>query len=282
MIRSTHVSVEVDLSNSRSSSFILEGAGDPSAVRTRRTLSACRSRVSIAMTGRTASAPRGVGRRRRERRPFLAATLGSALSTLLLVLLLLHAPAPARAHEDSSEPGHASADGTDGYVFEYHERPPPPPPAQPAHYVGGVYAHGQTWHGEIEVVCTVVIKPGAYLAITPGATISFRSDCDAEDAKLWGLTNPGGVNVSKPSIVVMKGAKLYAVGTAEEPIVFRPKNPDALDVHTGRYTRGAWGGVVVLGDARVGWNDADDAQLSSIDGTVIDKTNDADFAVRFF
>ena len=128
----------------------------------------------------------------------------------------------------------------------------------------------------------MVIKPGAYLAITPGATISFRSDCDAEDAKLWGLTNPGGVNVSKPSIVVMKGAKLYAKGTAEEPIVFRPKDPDALDVHTGRYTRGAWGGVVVLGDARVGWNDADDAQLSSIDGTVIDKTNDADFAVSFF
>ena len=121
----------VDLSNSRSSSFILEGAGDPSAVRTRRTLSACRSRVSIAMTGRAASAPRGVGRRRRERRPFLAATLGSALSTLLLVLLLLHAPAPARAHEDSSEPGHASADGTDGYVFEYHQRPPPPPMTRP-------------------------------------------------------------------------------------------------------------------------------------------------------
>ena len=40
------------------------------------------------MTGRTASVPRGVGRRRRDRRPFLAATLGSALSTLLLVLLL--------------------------------------------------------------------------------------------------------------------------------------------------------------------------------------------------
>ena len=84
----------VDLSNSRSSSFILEGAGDPSAVRTRRTLSACRSRVSIAMTGRTASAPRGVGRRRRERRPFLAAThsslsrLNGGLSRTRLVSLI--------------------------------------------------------------------------------------------------------------------------------------------------------------------------------------------------
>ena len=114
-------------------------------------------------------------------------------------------------------------------------------------------------------MCTVVVKPGAYLAITPGATIKFRPNCTYEDAKLWGLTDPGGVGVSKPSIVVMRGAKLYAAGTAEKPIVFRPRGPTDPDHpeggdhshHSGfrrRHVRGAWGGIVVMGTARVGWN----------------------------
>jgi len=248
------------------------------------------------MTGRMASAPRVSGLRRRGRRAFLPAVLGASLSTLLLVLALA-APKLARAHEDSEEEGHASPNGTHGYHFEYYDRPPPPPPAQPAHYVGGVYDknHSQTWHGEVEVVCTVVVKPGAYLAITPGATIKFRPNCTYEDAKLWGLTDPGGVGVSKPSIVVMRGAKLYAAGTAEKPIVFRPvdvdhshhshhsdDHSDHSDDHSdhseGGYVRGAWGGIVVMGTARVGWNAG--APTPDVE-TIVDRSGDAEFSAWY-
>jgi len=251
------------------------------------------------MTGRMASAPRVSGLRRRGRRAFLPAVLGASLSTLLLVLALA-APKLARAHEDSEEEGHASPNGTHGYHFEYYDRPPPPPPAQPTHYVGGVYDknHSQTWHGEVEVVCTVVVKPGAYLAITPGATIKFRPNCTYEDAKLWGLTDPGGVGVSKPSIVVMRGAKLYAAGTAEKPIVFRPvdvdhshhsdhsdHSDDHSDDHShhsdhseGGYVRGAWGGIVVMGTARVGWNAG--APTPDVE-TIVDRSGDAEFSAWY-
>ena len=232
------------------------------------------------MIGRAASAPRVSGLRRRGRRAFLPAVLGASLTTLLLVFALA-APKLARAHEDSEEEGHASPNGTHGYHFEYYDRPPPPPPAQPAHYVGGVYDknHSQTWHGEVEVVCTVVVKPGAYLAITPGATIKFRPNCTYEDAKLWGLKDPGGVGVSKPSIVVMRGAKLYAAGTAEKPIVFRPVDPDPnhLEGEGGErgHVRGAWGGIVVMGTARVGWN----VGATNVDvETIVDRSEDAEFA----
>ena len=229
------------------------------------------------MIGRAASAPRVSGLRRRGRRAFLPAVLGASLTTLLLVFALA-APKLARAHEDSEEEGHASPTG-DGYNFTYYDRPSPPPPAQPAHYVGGVYDknHSQTWHGEVEVVCTVVVKPGAYLAITPGATIKFRPNCTYEDAKLWGLTNPGGVNVSKPSIVVMRGAKLYAAGTAEKPIVFRPVDPDPDHPEGGEeggggHVRGAWGGIVVMGTARVGWN------VGATNETIVERSEGTEFA----
>ena len=236
------------------------------------------------MIGRAASAPRVSGLRRRGRRAFLPAVLGASLTTLLLVFALA-APKLARAHEDSEEEGHASPNGTHGYHFEYYDRPPPPPPAQPAHYVGGVYDknHSQTWHGEVEVVCTVVVKPGAYLAITPGATIKFRPNCTYEDAKLWGLTNPGGVNVSKPSIVVMRGAKLYAAGTAEKPIVSRPVDPDPDHPEGGEeggggHVRGAWGGIVVMGTARVGWNAG--APTPDVE-TIVDRSGDAEFSAWY-
>jgi hypothetical protein len=54
------------------------------------------------------------------------------------------------------------------------------------------------------VVCTVVIRPGAWLTIQPGTTIRVRGDCDSHEAMLWGLTNAGGAG-AKPSIIIMPG-----------------------------------------------------------------------------
>ena len=59
----------------------------------------------------------------------------------------------------------------------------------------------------------VVIRPGSWLTIQAGTTIRVREYCNSTEAEMWGLTNPGGGN-AKPAIIIMPGAKLYAVGGA--------------------------------------------------------------------
>ena len=77
----------------------------------------------------------------------------------------------------------------------------------------------------------------------------------------------------------MRGAKLYAAGTAEKPIVFRPVDPDPNHPEgeggEGGHVRGAWGGIVVMGTARVGWN----VGATNVDvETIVDRSEDAEFA----
>jgi len=73
----------------------------------------------------------------------------------------------------------------------------------------------------------VKVRPGATLTIEPGTTIF-------------------GDNQGDDYIVVMKGAKIIADGTAEEPIIFTSEialnDPTQADV-------GQWGGLTILGSA---------------------------------
>ncbi|MFV5701771.1 T9SS type A sorting domain-containing protein [Flavobacterium sp. XS2P12] len=55
-------------------------------------------------------------------------------------------------------------------------------------------------------------------------------------------------SVSSSALVITRGSKLIAIGTAAEPIVFTSKN------NAGSRVRGDWGGIVLLGKARYNTN----------------------------
>ena len=63
-------------------------------------------------------------------------------------------------------------------------------------------------------MCTVVIKEQLY--VEPGAVIRVRPNCSDVDARRWGMSNPGGVG-ALPSIIILPGASIHAVGTPSFP-----------------------------------------------------------------
>ncbi|MFM8513834.1 MAG: T9SS C-terminal target domain-containing protein, partial [Bacteroidota bacterium] len=70
------------------------------------------------------------------------------------------------------------------------------------------------------------IKDGATLTIEPGTIIK-------------------GDKASKATLIVSKTGKIFANGTATEPIVFTSNQP------AGQRTYGDWGGIVMLGNATI-------------------------------
>ncbi|AUX19964.1 hypothetical protein SOCEGT47_004210 [Sorangium cellulosum] len=83
---------------------------------------------------------------------------------------------------------------------------------------------------------TVLVTPGATLTIEKGTTLLGDSD----------PLSPG-------ILAIQPGAKLVAVGTPEEPIVFTSALPEGLR------ERGDWGGVILLGRAPANLRDAEGA-----------------------
>lgn len=82
-----------------------------------------------------------------------------------------------------------------------------------------------TWSGVVLLKNKVYVKNGATLTIAPGTIIR-------------------GDDVTLGTLIITKGSKIYANGTASQPIVFT-SNADAPD-----RTAGDWGGLVLLGAAR--------------------------------
>ena len=76
-----------------------------------------------------------------------------------------------------------------------------------------------------------------YVYVTNGATLTIDP----------GVIVKGDKN-SKGSLIVERGAKLIAVGTASQPIVFTSNQP------AGNRSYGDWGGVILCGKAPVNWN----------------------------
>jgi hypothetical protein len=79
----------------------------------------------------------------------------------------------------------------------------------------------------------VFVTNGATLTIEPGTVIKGRVR-PAQDAS---------------ALVIARGAKIMAEGTAQEPIIFTAA-ADNLNGNLGQNDRGLWGGVVILGRAR--------------------------------
>lgn len=83
-----------------------------------------------------------------------------------------------------------------------------------------------TWSGEIELTKQIAVTNNAVLTITPGTVIKGQYTGDPNTAT---------------ALVITKGAKIMAEGTADNPIVFTAKNGQV----------GGWGGLILLGEAPI-------------------------------
>lgn len=81
-----------------------------------------------------------------------------------------------------------------------------------------------TWSGVVCLVNKVYVKNNAVLTIQPGTIIR-------------------GDKTSQGSLIITKGAKINAAGTAASPIIFTSNEP------VGNRAEGDWGGLVLLGKA---------------------------------
>lgn len=99
-----------------------------------------------------------------------------------------------------------------------------------------------------------------------------------------------GSDVNATALIITQGAKINAVGTATQPIIFtsvadRIEPGQIASPNLGPTLNGLWGGLIVLGKARISYQDdqGQDSQTASIEGIPPDDangiyggTNDAD------
>jgi len=107
---------------------------------------------------------------------------------------------------------------------------------------------------EVTMNCQVFIKEGAAIYIGEGSTICAR--------------NTGIEDLKPPTLVVERGAKIFATGTSEEPITFT-----SCDVsEDNRITAaGLWGGLVIVGrgvtaQTSLGTNANNDPEIEGLPG----------------
>lgn len=154
---------------------------------------------------------------------FLGAIVGSA--TLGVVACsddgsIGGAPPPANDGTSSGTSG-----GPDGGVL--------PPEQRPQETLEGEIAASRALTADKNYLLKglVSVKPGATLTIEKGTVIK-------------------GDNASKAILLVEAGAKIEAVGTPDEPIVFTSQAAE------GQKKPGDWGGVIILGNAPINVKDA--------------------------
>jgi len=124
----------------------------------------------------------------------------------------------------------------------------------------GVVSNTITLSGKITKDTTLFAKDVNYLSglvyVTNGVTLTVEAG-----AKVQGKS---GANVA--ALVICRGAKIVAKGTADKPIVFTSAQPNPAS--------GDWGGIVLLGTATVNqaltWKGAAVTGLTSVEGGVND------------
>ena len=93
------------------------------------------------------------------------------------------------------------------------------------------------WTADNEYILNglVFVSEGSSLTIQPGTVIKGK---------------PGqGENTS--ALVVARGGKIFAEGTADKPIIFTAEATMSAIPMTSRDARGLWGGVIILGRANL-------------------------------
>lgn len=130
-------------------------------------------------------------------------------------------------------------------------------PEKPAEntVVSGLIEENQTWTADkvYELSGRVIVTDGVTLTIEPGTIIK------GQDGQ--------GVNAS--ALMIARGAKLNAVGTADKPIIFTSVNDDIASGEKAGTTltesdKGEWGGLVILGKAPISFSGALEAQIEGV------------------
>ncbi|MCF8360696.1 MAG: hypothetical protein K9H26_18220 [Prolixibacteraceae bacterium] len=93
-----------------------------------------------------------------------------------------------------------------------------------------------TWTSDKEYILAgkVFVNDGQVLTIEPGTVIRARQ----------------GMGTASSALIVARGGKIIAEGTAVEPIVFTCEGDD-LEGSVGLEERGLWGGLAILGSASI-------------------------------
>ncbi|MEL7160090.1 MAG: T9SS type A sorting domain-containing protein, partial [Bacteroidota bacterium] len=104
---------------------------------------------------------------------------------------------------------------------------------------------GQTYNWSAD---TIYVLDG-YVFLEQGGVLNI-----AAGTVVQGGATPSDANDLTSALVITRGAKINAIGTAEEPIIFTAEGED------GNFTipddRGSWGGLIILGNATVGEENA--------------------------
>ncbi len=100
----------------------------------------------------------------------------------------------------------------------------------------------------------VFLEAGGVLYIEPGTVIK-------------GLEVPSSNDLSS-ALIIARGARIYAEGTADQPIVFTTEWDDVHDpADLGPTDRGLWGGLIILGKALI----ADETPEEGVEGLPADE-----------
>lgn len=93
-----------------------------------------------------------------------------------------------------------------------------------------------TWTKDKEYILEgfVFVNDGQVLTIEPGTVVRFRL----------------GQAENSSALIVARGAKIMANGTASEPIIFTAEGDD-LEGSVSKNVRGLWGGLIILGNAPI-------------------------------
>lgn len=115
-------------------------------------------------------------------------------------------------------------------------------PVTPVIVVSGVIETDQTWTATniYELAGRVIVKTGATLTIEPGTVIKGRE----------------GQGINASVLMIARGGKINAAGTAEEPIIMTTVLDDIQPGQSSGSNlteddRGKWGGLVILGRAPI-------------------------------
>src|SRR5687768_12895201 len=121
--------------------------------------------------------------------------------------------------------------------------------------VNGAIEENTTWTSDniYELAGRVIVLNGVTLTIEPGTVIKGRE----------------GQGVSASALMVARGGKIHAVGTAEEPIIMTSVLDNIMPGQKAGTSlteadKGKWGGLVILGKAPISYSGALEAQIEGV------------------
>ena len=131
---------------------------------------------------------------------------------------------------------------------------PTPPPTNNNIVVSGKIESNTTWTADevYELAGRVIVASGVTLTIDPGAVIKGRT----------------GQGALASSLVIARGAKIMAMGTETQPIIFTAVNDQIqpgqiVSPNLNETFNNLWGGLIILGNAPIS-ADAAEVQIEGI------------------